>query len=75
MTRDEIAVATHRRDLATLDAVIEHGGEKHAAHALGRSRRVISGRLMRLRRRYGVTTTIQAVYLASDELHQLREGR
>ena len=51
------------RQLDVLRAVVEHGGHKGAAHALGLSAWTINSYLQDIRRRMGVETTEQAVYL------------
>lgn len=51
------------RQVAVLAAIVEHGSYCAAGAALGISHRTVRGHLVEVRRRLGVDTTTQAVYV------------
>ena len=60
-----------RRELEVLLAVLRGGSRSAAAHHLGISERTVEHHLTRLRRRTGLETTMQAVFVFHDRLLDL----
>lgn len=56
------------REIEVLQAMVDHGGSKRAAHALGLSERTVRNTLANMRAKAGVDTTVQLVTVAGDRV-------